>query len=391
MKTFRYVGGVPASKSIYNRVLIAKSFFPSLEIIGETQAEDVLLMKDALDGLSQKAREFHCGLAGTVLRFLALRVSRESGDFTLRGMPRLFERPQMGLLKILWQLGVEAKIDGASLKIRSHGWKPQGDAIHVPTENSSQFASAILLSAWRLPQPIFLAFGRDFVSRDYFKMTQVIQEQLGMKTENMKGDVRILARQECLANQVIVEPDMSSAFAIAAAAAIAGEARLTGLSLNSLQPDRMFIDVLTTMGATVRWQDGQLVIQKAQRLKAIKIDLKNAPDLLPVLAIVASFAEGSTELTGVAHANLKESRRIQKVAELLRKSGVAVVENPDGLTIEGHPSRPIEKIAFDSDHDHRLAMAAGMLSVGGFEIELADPHSVKKSFPQFWQIMAASL
>ena len=108
---FNFVGKVSASKSIFNRLLIIKSFYQDFEILGDSKADDVNLMLKAVAQIKEGDNKiFECGHAGTVLRFLALRLSRKEGEFTLKGSKRLFSRPQKELLKILNQLGCDVKI-----------------------------------------------------------------------------------------------------------------------------------------------------------------------------------------------------------------------------------------------------------------------------------------
>jgi 3-phosphoshikimate 1-carboxyvinyltransferase len=144
-----FIGHVPASKSILNRALILQSFERDLKIYGVSDSDDVVKMKPGIKALKDQAM-IDCGEGGTVLRFLALRASREKGRHKLTGSARLINRPQEELVKILSQLGVTAKFEKNSLAIESDGWRPQGDTLHVPSHRSSQFASAVLLNAWEL-------------------------------------------------------------------------------------------------------------------------------------------------------------------------------------------------------------------------------------------------
>src|SRR6516225_10169716 len=140
-----FIGYVPASKSILNRALILQSFGPDLKIYGVSDSDDVVKMKAGIKALKDQAM-IDCGEGGTVLRFLALRASREKGRHKLTGSARLINRPQEELVKILSQLGVTAKFEKNSLAIESDGWRPQSDTLHVPSHRSSQFASAVLLT-----------------------------------------------------------------------------------------------------------------------------------------------------------------------------------------------------------------------------------------------------
>ncbi len=178
MSSFAFVGWIPASKSMMNRALLAQSYFPILKIEGESAADDVRLMKDAITALAE-SREIFCGAAGTVLRFMALRASRKAGRHVLRGDRRLFERPQDELIKILRQVGVNASLAPDSLIVEGSGWRLQGDTLLVPSDRSSQFASSVLLNAWDLPFDLFVSRGGAGVSEGYWKMSMRMAMDLG--------------------------------------------------------------------------------------------------------------------------------------------------------------------------------------------------------------------
>jgi 3-phosphoshikimate 1-carboxyvinyltransferase len=384
-ESFNYIGAIAPSKSMLNRLLIVQSFFPDLTWSETTAAEDVVLMRAALADFARGRNEFDCGGAGTVLRFLALRVARETGRFVLRGRSRLFERPQVGLLKVLRQLGVEAELGRDALCIHSRGWWPQGDAVHVPMDQSSQYASGLLLSAWRLERPLFLALGANPVSGGYWQWTRALATSLGMTLEPWgRGDLRVPARQTVQNLHPTIEPDMSSAFVVAALAALCGSCTITNLVWPSLQPDGTFVSVLESMGVPLVWSGKDLTVRRASRLQAIDLDLGDRPDMLPVLAVLASFAEGTSRLYNVGQAALKESNRLRNTRSLLELSGVECATTEDSLVVRGDVKRPPRDFAFAVDQDHRMAMAAGLLMKKGFRIELDAPSAVDKSFPDFW-------
>ena len=169
-----------------NRALLAQSFAPELKIHGDSKAEDVEVMRAALKALAGHQPIF-CGAAGTVLRFMALRASRVPGKHLLTGSRRLFERPQAELLKILRQLGVDARLGPDSLEIEGAGWKVQGDTLLVPSDRSSQFATAVLLNAWGLPFDLYVSLGARKVSTGYWKMSAQMAQRLGMKIDFWDG------------------------------------------------------------------------------------------------------------------------------------------------------------------------------------------------------------
>lgn len=379
-----FIGHVPASKSILNRALILQSFEPDLRIYGVSDSDDVVKMKAGIKALEDQAM-IDCGEGGTVLRFLALRASREKGRHKLTGSARLINRPQEELVKILSQLGVTAKFEKNSLAIESDGWRLQGDTLHVPSHRSSQFASAVLLNAWELPFDLYVSPVGAGVSEGYWRMTQKLVTDAGMKLDRWDHDFRIPARQKISATSLTVEPDMSSAFALAAAAAVGGSTTLLDFPVESLQPDSIFPNILQKMGVPIQFDCGRLKVQRAQFLRGVAVRLTNAPDLFPVLATLCALAEGDSELYGAPQLVHKESDRIARTAELLRVTGRTLTPLEDGLRVGGVLQKTRERSVFNPDRDHRLAMAAGVLKLAGIPIHIENPEVVNKSFAGFWQ------
>src|SRR5687767_10616781 len=139
MKPFYFKGELPASKSILNRLLILQSFEPKLKILGDSDCDDVIEMKHALDELGAGHREpIDCGSAGTTFRFFALRASRVPGEHRLAITARLFSRPQEELVQILRQLGVQAHFEHRVLVIQSKGWDKPKAPLKIDRSKSSQ-------------------------------------------------------------------------------------------------------------------------------------------------------------------------------------------------------------------------------------------------------------
>lgn len=391
MKSFSFIGEVPASKSMINRALICQTYLPELKIIGASHCEDVRNMKLGIVSMIQKKPIF-CGDAGTVLRFIAARASRIEGTYKITGSKRLFERPQQDLAYILEQLSVSCQLIKDEILIHGEGWKKPLVPVHVPRESSSQFATGLLLNSWDLPFDLELDI-KSGISESYFKMTVLMLQSLGLHIEHKHDLWRIPARQKITANSIVMEPDYSSAFAIAAAGALSGSAVINGFTNNSLQPDYIFIEILKKMGANLELKKSasgsgqQLHIKKSEHeLRPIEFNLQNCPDLFPVLAVVCAFAKGESKLIGAPHLKNKESNRIQKISELFEKAGIFCTVKNDGMHIVGYGKQTkLKDFTFDTDHDHRIAMAAGLLKLMGFGIQIQNPQVVNKSYPEFWQ------
>ncbi len=387
MSGFSFVGKLPASKSILNRLLLVESYHGALQIEGDSACEDVMVMRAAIEALKRADVDIPVGSAGTVLRFMALRASRIPGKHRLVGHPRLFARPQEELVKILRQLGVTAQLHSDALTVEGNGWKLQGDTLLVPFLRSSQFASSVLLNSWNLPFELFVSLGGQKVSEGYWRMSVRLAQQLGMKVDFWDGDFRVAANQAVLNDVIKAEIDVSSAFALAGVAAVSGSAVFSDFPVNSLQPDVGFVQILSAMGARVETRGTALHVEKsASGLHGIAVNLKTMPDLFPVLAVLCAVAKGDSDLHGAPHLVHKESDRLNRIAELVRKLGRMVEVREDGIKISGELPvlAALGKLNLDTDHDHRLAFAGAVLQAAGVEIEILHPEVVNKSFPEFW-------
>lgn len=393
--TWSFVGSLPASKSLMLRALIAQSFYPHFEIIGTSNCDDVQKMRQALCAFEDN-QPIDCGHAAAILRFLALRVARRPGHHILKGSERLMSRPHDVLLSILRQMGVQADFSSEGLKIHSQGWRPMGDALQINGSYSSQFTSAVLLNSWELDFPLFISIGHRRVSDGYWIMTKNLLTQLGMRIEVSEDGLYVPAGQRLTASQYKVEPDMSSAFALSAVAAVSGAAVLTDFPEVSLQPDFGFLVILSAMGVPLDHESQILKVDKAASMQGKSFDLSSCPDLFPSLAVLCALAEGESALCKASHLAFKESNRLTKVAELLRVTGRNYDLLPDGLRIDRtwrvgpQVAKSQDIFTFDPDQDHRLAMAAAILVKAGWPVHILNPGVVSKSFPEFWQYIGWS-
>ena len=377
---------LPLSKSLLNRALIVKSFFSDFKIKGDSQAEDVIFMKKAIEDFKKGKKEFYCGFSGTALRFLSLRLSREKGEFLLKGEPALLKRPFDQTSKLLSRLSVSFERVKEGFKISSQGWYPQGDFLSLPDHASSQEASAFLLSSFCYPRDLYFSYSRNAVSHSYFQMTLDFVKLLGMDVRNSGEEYFIPKNQTLKLKEYDIEQDKSSLFALASFAFKKGPFVFLDFKEESLQPDNCFPDILKSMGQKVEIKSGQLRLFPCENLKPIDINLKNRPDLFPVLAVLSSFAEGESVFEGIGHQDLKESQRLKKIEELLSKMKRSCEKKGDVFFVEGSQEVcNIEPFEFDVEFDHRLVMAAELAKSQGVPVSVKGISSVKKSFPDFYE------
>lgn len=369
----------------------------TLQAAQSARAEDVRFMASALEGFAKGEREFNAGSAGTVLRFLAARLSREAGTWRIYGRPGLLERPQSELVRVLGALGVLLRSVPGGFEISGEGWQTPTGEMRVERGQSSQFLSALLLNAWNLPQDLRVSFEAQSLSDSYLKMTLDFVARAGMRWEDRTADgirtLTLLARQFPAVANDLLEPDMSSAFTVAAHAALFGEAHFEAFPDISLQGDAVFLDILEQMGAEIRRTNDTTSVLCAPQLRGIEWNLASTPDLFPVLAVTAALARGSTRLFGAPQLAFKESNRIEKIRELIELMGLeASIEKnaagePWGLSFRG-PARPenFDWQDFDCEDDHRLVMALSLARRAAFRIQGRNIEAVNKSFPEFREI-----
>ncbi len=390
MKAFEFNGPIDSSKSLFNRALLVQSFFPAFNVKGSSACEDVRSMKKAISTLIRK-QPIDCAAAGTVLRFMAFRVAREKGVHHLTGTKRLLSRPQAEISYVLNQLGVQTTADQDGILIQSEGWKKPMMPVLVRREDSSQFASGLILSAWNLDFNLDFKFTGSVVSEPYWEMTLEFIRRLGMKVDRKADIWSVPAKQQLAMTEYIVEPDYSSMATIAILATLFGKATFSNFSDQSLQPDYDFTNLLKSAGVQGQIKGSQLTFTKSESLRSLKISMANNPDLFPSLAVLCSYAMGDSILSGAPHLINKESNRIEKTAELLKKAGIKTWSVDGGLGIEGRgldwAPRTFE---FDPDQDHRMAMAAGVFKYHNNDIKITDTSVVDKSFPDFWRILGLS-
>jgi 3-phosphoshikimate 1-carboxyvinyltransferase len=383
---FQFNGDLEISKSWMNRALILQSFQAELKIIGDSASQDVQLLKKALAQFKEGETEFYAGLGGTTFRFLAFRVSRKPGNYLIRADRKLLERPQTEIIEILKQLGVEAQLNQDGLLIRSGGWKKPMSPIQVGTQESSQFLSALALSALDLDFHFQLALTQKITSESYFKMTLELLKQVGVTFGQAHQSVRPM--------DLFGEVDVSSAFSLMAAAVLGGQAQIQNWNSESLQPDIRFLNFFRDMKINFSVADSKFEISKQVDFQSIRADLSSCPDLFPVLSVLCAFAQGESILFNAPQLKFKESNRIEKTFELLSKCGFQVQKTDDGMIIHGQPDKSYKAkdlILFDPAHDHRMAMAAGLLKIKGFPIQISDMTVVNKSYPQFFQHIGLDL
>ncbi len=385
--SFYFIGQAPLSKSLLNRAFITKSWFSNFKIEGSSDCDDVKIMEEAVCSLDSN-KEFYCGLSGTAFRFLVLRLSRKKGNFFFTGEKALWNRPFKDLSTLLSQLGVEILRTKKGWSISSQGWNPQGDYINVPSQVTSQYASALVLNSWDYERDIYFTLTSQKVSYSYFEMTLSFVKELGMDVRQSGNEFYIPKRQSLKKINYKVEQDKSCLFALAAFAILHGKATFTNWERQSVQPDAVFLNILKDMGVSFELKNQNMTVYQSDDLQSISKDLSYYPDLFPVLSVLCAKAEGLNQLSGLSHQAFKESDRLSKTIELLDLSGIKTKVNNNTLSIYGKKNWPtISPFSFNVSQDHRMVIAAQLVKSLNVPITIQGKDAVNKSFPEFFSLV----
>ncbi|KQP43133.1 bifunctional 3-phosphoshikimate 1-carboxyvinyltransferase/cytidylate kinase [Pseudorhodoferax sp. Leaf274] len=421
---------LPGSKSISNRVLLLAALSA-----GQTTVRDLLDSDDTrvmlaalaqlgcaiaregnsvtitgLDGkLGTAEAELFMGNAGTAIRPLTAVLALLGGNFTLTGVPRMYERPIGDLVDALVQLGCAigygANPGYPPLQIGMPGALQLDQPIRVRGDVSSQFLTALLLA---LPlvarRDITVEVVGELISKPYVEITLNLLARFGIAVARegwQRFTIPAGSRYQS-PGEIHVEADASSAsyfVALGAIAAAAGEPlRIEGVGAASIQGDIRFVEAAQAMGAAVEAGPNWLSVARgAWPLKAIDLDCNHIPDAAMTLAVMALYADGPSRLHNIASWRVKETDRIAAMAAELRKFGAEVEEGQDYLRIVPPPlAAPWPSAAIHTYDDHRVAMCFSLAAfhrlrpgaaVSRSPVRILDPRCVAKTFPDYFETL----
>jgi 3-phosphoshikimate 1-carboxyvinyltransferase len=297
------------------------------------------------------------------------------------------------IVRPLRQLGVKVRGTGRRAfppLVVSGGPPRKRINFRVNTDSTSQALSALMLIAPGLANPMWpLAMARNqirlgaakAVSKPYLAMTDVIVRRFGVWTVKPRG--RSAVRYRAL--DLGIETDWSgAAFLLAAGAVSRGDVLVESLRWETEQADRRVVSVLREFGAIAAPEAGGVRVRGDAR-RPLDVELRDAPDLAPLVGALGCVATGTTRVRGAAHLRIKESDRIATVVAAARALGCEARELPDGFEIDG-PAKHGGLIV--THHDHRIAMAFAVAGLAVPGVVIDDPACVAKSYPGFWDDLA---
>ncbi|WYX00262.1 3-phosphoshikimate 1-carboxyvinyltransferase [Proteus vulgaris] len=400
---------LPGSKSVSNRALLLAALAKGkTRLTNLLDSDDIRHMLNALKALGVQYQlsnnntvcdieglggefktnsplELFLGNAGTAMRPLAAALSLGSHDIVLTGEPRMKERPIGHLVDALRQGGASIdyleQTDYPPIRLRG-GFK--GGYVEVDGSVSSQFLTALLMTAPLAEQDTTITIKGELVSKPYIDITLALINTFGGKIENQNYQQFVVkgGQQYQSPEKYLVEGDASSASYFLAAAAIkGGTVRVTGIGKNSLQGDIHFASVLEKMGAKIRWGDDYIECERGS-LKGIDMDMNTIPDAAMTIATTALFAKGDTVIRNIYNWRVKETDRLAAMAAELQKVGAIVEEGHDYLKVT--PPQQLTTANIKTYNDHRIAMCFSLVALSDTPITILDPGCTAKTFPDYF-------
>ena len=330
------------------------------------------------------ANNINIGESALLARMVAVLTSLHNRPTTIDGAGSVVNRDMSQLVDMLRQLGVSVESENNRLPLKIGGVLSAGNYI-VDGSESSQIISGLLMVLPMCNGDSSVVV-ENLVSSPYVAMTQQLLSSFGIKTECVDSMYKIGGNQRYIPTNYIIEGDWSSAAPFLAIGAIGGAVEVENLNPESLQADRLIVDILNQVGAKVEFAGNVCRVAPAESgvLNAFSVDLTNAPDLFPVVAALAINCDGLCELKGASRLVNKESNREVAIKQMLEQFG-ADVDCSERDVMKIKPGTISGKIDVNPHSDHRIAMAAAVAAVGKkCSVTIADSQCVDKSYPNFW-------
>lgn len=376
------------------------------------------------DSAQSRTVSIECGLAGTVMRFVPALAALLPGEFAFDGDPHARQRPMGPVLEGLRQLGVHVDCEQGEnalpFVLRSPGLASvegisEAPVVRIDASTSSQFVSALLLMAPRLPQGMVLVHeGSSVPSIPHIQMTVEALRQMGIQVqehypnqgnEAESGEYRWTVHPGSFPGfEMTIEPDLSNAGPFLAAAVVTGEsvtiphwpAPAADSSAGTTQVGDMWRELLPALGAQVRYAESRLTVTGPAQLPEgdFSFDLSAGGELAPTMAAACAFVNGRVELTGIAHLRGHETDRLAALAAEINRLGGTAHDTADSLVIEAPipataEAAPVLARTYD---DHRMATFAAIIGLRRPNVVVQNVATVAKTMPEFtamWEDMLA--
>ncbi|MFF0741488.1 3-phosphoshikimate 1-carboxyvinyltransferase [Streptomyces sp. NPDC004111] len=419
---------VPGSKSVTNRALVLAALAAEPGWLRRPlRSRDTLLMAQALRAMGVGIEEtvpssstadgsgttgeawriipsglrgpatVDVGNAGTVMRFLPPVAALADGPIRFDGDPRSYERPLGAVITALRTLGARIDDDnrGALPLTVFGGGALDGGRVEIDASSSSQFVSALLLSAPRFNQGVEVRHtGPTLPSLPHIRMTVDMLRTIGAQVDTPEsgGEANVwrVTPGALLGRDLTVEPDLSNAQPFLAAALITGgRVTIPDWPEHTTQPGDALREIFTAMGGSCELTERGLTFTGTGTVHGIDWDLSEVGELTPGIAAVAALADSPSTLRGVAHLRLHETDRLAALTKEINELGGDVTETADGLHIR---PRTLHGGVFHTYDDHRMATAGSILGLAVAGVQIENVGTTAKTLPDFpamWSDMLA--
>ena len=360
----------PPSKSQAHRAILAQLLAGGGTVSNLETSQDIEATQRCAAALKAQGTDLpllDCGESGSTLRFLIPIALALRGGGRCTGRGRLMDRPQKPYFDIFDEKGIFYEQKDGALTVKGE-LKP--GEYRLPGNVSSQFVTGLLYALPLLEGESRIVLTSPLESRGYVDMTLDVLDRFGVRVEVLEDGFLVPGDQVFQARDFTIEADWSQAAFWMAAGLLGNPVLTVGLSDQSTQGDRV-IDEHFASFAWGTW-------------RTVEIDVSNCPDLLPPLAVMAAFHDGTTRLINAARLRLKESDRLATVTKMLTALGGQVEEGPDWLAIPG--TRFLRGGTVDGANDHRIVMAAAIAATRCTgPVTILGAEAVNKSYPTFWE------
>lgn len=399
---------IPPSKSVAHRAVICASLSNgSSKVYNIDYSEDIIATIEAMKKLGAVIRKYDdyievegifkvgnkreamrtidCNESGSTLRFLVPISLLFDGKTRFIGRGNLGKRPLTTYYNIFDEQGINYETEEDNLNLLVDGLLRSGE-FKTPGNVSSQFITGLLFTLPLLDGDSKIVITTEMESKGYIDLTIAAMRDFGVEIVNNEyKEFIIKGNQSYKARDYRVEGDYSQAAFFLAADALGSEVILKDLDFNSLQGDKEVIEILERMNVDIKVTKEGITGNTKSHLEATIIDGSQCPDIIPVLAVVASLSKGTTKIINSSRLRIKECDRLKAITTELTKLGAKIKEIDDGLIIEG-----IEEflggVESWSWNDHRIAMS---LAIAGTRcknpILIKDFECVSKSYPNFFE------
>ena len=381
-----FLAALSDGKSIVKKILRSNDTIATINAcrgfgVEVEEVEDNVTIKNTVGEIIQNSI-INAENSGTTIRIAIAIAALSGGNITLTGDDSLRKRPMQSILDALQTMGIKTKSDDGKPPIHMTG-KIQGNEINIDGDISSQFTSALLIIAPRLPEGLIINVKGNLVSKPYVDLTIAIMKKFGVEVKIEEAYKRyVIVHQIYKPTTFSIPSDFSNLALLLAANVLLGDGLDIEINLDDIpQGDEAIVDILEKLGVNVTLKDNIITTKSPTSLSGGKFDLSNTPDLLPAIAILALKSEKPIEIFNVKHARYKETDRIEIISRELKKIGLDVEEKDDGMilrkSLELHPAE------LNSENDHRLFMAFSIVGMFVGKCTVSDPDAIKVSYPKF--------